>query len=129
MPENKVAVGLSAAPAASRNLARRVEVLEAAVFRLSSELDRLRGASSDAPPSSSRSQKAILGAIARRVHADGGETKVTASALADEVGLHQTYVSAILKTLEAEGRLIASGKRVRTYRLPDFARAVQSDRC
>lgn len=111
----------SAPHACDRDLARRIEVLEATVFRLTTELDRRRGSAAEAAPSSERSQRIVLDAVTRRIEADGGATKATTSGIADEVGLHQTYVAAILKTLEAKGRLIASGKRTRTYRLPPAA--------
>jgi DNA-binding MarR family transcriptional regulator len=99
-------------------LARRVEALEAAVFRLVAELDRLRGSTSKPAPSSARSRRIVLAAITRRIEADGGAARAATSEIAVEVSLHQTYVAAILKTLEAEGRLIASGRRTRIYRLP-----------
>jgi hypothetical protein len=108
--------------ARDHDLAQRVEVMEAAVFRLTVELDRLRGSTSKAPPPSSmRSQRIVLEAITRRIEADGGSTKVTASGIVAKVGLHQTYVAAILKTLETEGLQIVSGKRARIYRLPSAA--------
>ena len=103
------------------DLNRRVEALEAAVFRLTAELDRLRGPAGEPAPSSVRSRSIVLEAITRRIEAEGGSAKLTTSAIAAEIGLHQTYVAAILKTLEAEGRVLASGRRARVYRLPTAA--------
>ena len=114
---------MTPAPAGDHDLARRVEVLEAAVFRLTSEIEWLRAATTEPAPSSARSQSIVLEAITLRIKAEGGATKITTSAIAAEVGLHQTYVAAILKTLETEGRLIVSGRRTRTYRLPSAATA------
>jgi hypothetical protein len=100
------------------SLERRVEVLEAALFRLTAELAELkRDCSSVIPPASNAARELVLDTIRQAIVSAGGEAALSTTEIASNTGLHQTYVSAIVRALLKDGVLHASGKRNRRYRL------------
>lgn len=103
------------------SLERRIEVPEAAVFRLNAEVEALRQGSEDngtLSPSSQRARQTVLKAVQEAIHAAGGEIALTTADIAASTGLHQTYVADIVHALAKDGLIEVSGRRNRIFRLP-----------
>jgi hypothetical protein len=102
----------------SAYIAHPLRGMAAALFRLAAELSELKRDCSPAiPPTSEAARELVLDVMRQAIVAAGGEAELSIVKIASSTGLHQTYVSAIVRALLRDGALLASGKRNRRYRL------------